>query len=795
METDRPGLYRGNGELRWGDGRMPQKRRKHSKLLAKYIKINFCVIFLPVVLGCVLYCTSIQRNYIDKYLKTIEYSVNEKLWQLEARTRSFASTAQQICLEEDFTPYRLTNSSYSSINALKRLKAFTAESVYFRDLVIHLNDSDQVYTSMGVVDVDTFLDRTYQLEEGFSREGFEKLLQSKRYYECTGEGQYISSGAFQYSVIACPLGKTEGSYYGTLLGIYENDWEEMFRTEKEEQDKRLVCVCTGTMEMLYTQMPESVREDLDLKKDLTEPLAELLRDWDSKGEYWRFRMKGVNYIGKIAHSDVNGWYVIDMVDESSIAGEILLLQLPMLIGMFLSMLLLTFFLSIVLSVYNYVPIQKLYHLFDKKERKGRDRQSQKGRNELMFLNEYIRKMLEEQDSMGEQLLASRKISRMELVGRLLKGGLDVGVPAVREQIADMGLRLDKPYMAAMVLKIPEDNIRDFERKLRNVYGDIRTEGFYLTEGIYKYYDAFLACTEDGEEIAKFAQWLMDWAGEESGLQIGIGNTYADVQSLKYSLMEAIIAVESREEDGIAFFSELAASRNEVFYCKPLESELKLKLVLAQGAAGELEEVLEELYRELLHIRQSGSDTVLAFLMNRIMAVLFEDSLSLEEGGGERYLQYTNLEEFFARLGEFCRAELERRQERKAAREDRRMRKILDFIDRNYMRQEMSLVLVAGEFDMTGPYLSKIFKGAVGKNFIEYITEKRLERAAELLVNTDAPVGEIVSLVGYSDAASFTRKFTRYFLISPGAYRKVEREKKGKQEKGGREDAGDCTVER
>ena len=34
-----------------------------------------------------------------------------------------------------------------------------------------------------------------------------------------------------------------------------------------------------------------------------------------------------------------------------------------------------------------------------------------------------------------------------------------------------------------------------------------------------------------------------------------------------------------------------ASRNEVFYCKPLESELKLKLVLAQGAAGELEEVL------------------------------------------------------------------------------------------------------------------------------------------------------------------------------------------------------------
>ena len=73
---------------------------------------------------------------------------------------------------------------------------------------------------------------------------------------------------------------------------------------------------------------------------------------------------------------------------------------------------------------------------------------------------------------------------------------------------------------------------------------------------------------------------------------------------------------------------------------------------------------------------------------------------------------------------------------------------------------------------------------MGKNFIEYITDKRLEMGAGLLVDTDAPVGEIVYQVGYSDAASFTRKFTRHFLISPGAYRKVEREKAGKRENGG-----------
>ncbi len=760
---------------------MPRKRKSRSKLLAKYIKINFFVIFLPIAVGSVIYCISIQKNYMDRYLKTIEYSVNEKLWQLEARTRSFASTAQRICLDQDFTPYHLTNFSYTTINAIKRLKTFTAESVYFHDLVIHLNDSEQVYTSNGTVDVETFMNSTYQLADGFSREDFLELLRSKKYYECTSEGQYLTSGAFRYSVVTYPLGKTGSSFYGTLLGIYENDWEKTFQTEKAEKDKRLVVVCTGTMEMLYTQMPDRVRENIDFQKDLSEPLAGLLKNWDREEEYCSFRLGGVGYIGKIAHSDLNGWYLIDMVDEASITWELLLMQLPMLIGIFLSMLLLTFFLSIILSMYNYVPIQKLYNLFDKKEK--RNKQKEKGKNELMFLNEYIRKMLEEQDAMGEQLVASRKISRMELVGRLLRGSLNAASSSVKEQLADMGLQLDKKYMAAMVLKVSEEEMPEFGRRLKDASAERQAEGFYLTEGIYKYYDAFLACTEKAEEIAEFAEWLMEWAGEQSGLQIGIGNVYASAESLKYSLMEAIIAVESKE-DSLVLFSDLAADKSEAFYCKPLESELKLKMVLAQGAAENLEETLDELYRELLKIRQSDSDTVLTFLMNRIMAVLFEDSLSLEEGGGERYLQYTNMEEFFERLREFCDVELDRRLERKAAREDKRMRKILDFIDENFMRQDMSLVMVAGEFEMTGPYLSKIFKGAVGKNFIEYITDKRLEMAAGLLVDTDAPVGEIVYQVGYSDAASFTRKFTRHFLISPGAYRKVEREKTGKRENGG-----------
>ena len=46
--------------------------------------------------------------------------------------------------------------------------------------------------------------------------------------------------------------------------------------------------------------------------------------------------------------------------------------------------------------------------------------------------------------------------------------------------------------------------------------------------------------------------------------------------------------------------------------------------------------------------------------------------------------------------------------------------------------------------------------------------------AELLIKTDLSVKEIVAQVGYIDVSSFSRKFSKYFGVSPAAYRKQMR---------------------
>jgi two-component system response regulator YesN len=53
----------------------------------------------------------------------------------------------------------------------------------------------------------------------------------------------------------------------------------------------------------------------------------------------------------------------------------------------------------------------------------------------------------------------------------------------------------------------------------------------------------------------------------------------------------------------------------------------------------------------------------------------------------------------------------------------------------------------------------------------------MDSIKELLANTDKPVKDIISEIGYMDNASFTRKFKREEGITPGQYRMIHRKVK------------------
>ncbi len=91
-------------------------------------------------------------------------------------------------------------------------------------------------------------------------------------------------------------------------------------------------------------------------------------------------------------------------------------------------------------------------------------------------------------------------------------------------------------------------------------------------------------------------------------------------------------------------------------------------------------------------------------------------------------------------------------------------RIKEYIAKNYKDPKINLTSVALQFGFSSSYLSRKFKQATGKNFIEYLTECRMERAI-LLAGENYKMFCTSAEVGIPDTAYFGKCFKKYTGMS------------------------------
>lgn len=78
-------------------------------------------------------------------------------------------------------------------------------------------------------------------------------------------------------------------------------------------------------------------------------------------------------------------------------------------------------------------------------------------------------------------------------------------------------------------------------------------------------------------------------------------------------------------------------------------------------------------------------------------------------------------------------------------------------------------------NMSESYFSHLFKKELGMSFVEYVNQRRIQKAADLLVHTSLRIGEIAQQVGLDNPNYFSTLFRKYKEQSPLKYR-VEHQK-------------------
>lgn len=107
-----------------------------------------------------------------------------------------------------------------------------------------------------------------------------------------------------------------------------------------------------------------------------------------------------------------------------------------------------------------------------------------------------------------------------------------------------------------------------------------------------------------------------------------------------------------------------------------------------------------------------------------------------------------------------------------------LEQVEQYVQENY-NKNISLKSLGEHFYINNVYLGQIFKREYGFTFRDYLNRLRIEKAMELLAETDDKIYMIAEQVGFSSVDYFVNKFIQEKGITPRRYR-MELKKEGKK---------------
>lgn len=99
----------------------------------------------------------------------------------------------------------------------------------------------------------------------------------------------------------------------------------------------------------------------------------------------------------------------------------------------------------------------------------------------------------------------------------------------------------------------------------------------------------------------------------------------------------------------------------------------------------------------------------------------------------------------------------------------KIQKAVQYVDENYMAK-ISLDTVAKKACISRYHFSRTFRKAMGVTFQDYLNNRRVEKAKDMLKSSKLTITELAFSVGYADMSHFSRIFKRIAGCTPSQYK-------------------------
>ncbi len=295
--------------------------------------------------------------------------------------------------------------------------------------------------------------------------------------------------------------------------------------------------------------------------------------------------------------------------------------------------------------------------------------------------------------------------------------------------------------------------------------------------------------EPPEKIRRRAERLAETIRKEierdpfinTTVTLGIGRVYRDIEHLHFSYEDALRALEYKfyTDGNQVIHIDDVIPYDERIHSYPYTAEKKLitsfRIADRDHAMQQLKVLLDEL------LSKTNNNPLL--LKTRLLQLLLVLSHQAIESGADpdqvSKLDLTCAQELESKenlyeLREWMETKVEQLigliRESRSQRQEKTMKKVVEYIHQNYYK-DLTLEDTAEAVYFSSCYLSRVFKQMMKVNFIDYLTQTRLEKAKTFLKESNHSISDIGKKVGYQDPKYFSTIFKKHVGCTPSEYRR------------------------
>ncbi|QUH30828.1 response regulator [Vallitalea guaymasensis] len=267
-----------------------------------------------------------------------------------------------------------------------------------------------------------------------------------------------------------------------------------------------------------------------------------------------------------------------------------------------------------------------------------------------------------------------------------------------------------------------------------------------------------------------------------GMYIGVGDNYAELQDLHFSYKDALNALEYRVLNGSnKIIYKMDVEKTSSFSYHKIDEYLRELEYAIKIGGNKTDKIIDYIFSIIIfsNVHISQFRTILLKITTTILKA-YEDICS--GSPNDVIIDFNQFNEVFGKekidevktyYKKLCKNLSNEINKERIDIKASQMQKAYQFIYNNYQNKSLDINMICNHLNISSSYFSRIFKTETNETFMQYLTKVRMEKAKDLLMNSDYKVYEISEKVGYEDPHYFSYNFKKKTGVKPTQYRKKE----------------------